>query len=154
MFKSRHSKRLVWFVTGLTVAAGVAVADEPREWLERMNQALISRNYDGVFSHWQGGHVEMLRIIHRLQDGEITERLVSLDGSGREFIRSGAELACYLPDQRTVVVEKRSEGRPLLGNFPSFDETSAGVYDIEELKRTRFNRRNTRVIAVTPRDDA
>jgi len=153
MFKTRNSERLAWFVAGCTLAATVASADEPRIWLERMNQALVSRNYDGVFSHWQGGRVEMLRIIHRIQDGEVTERLVSLDGSGREFIRSGAELACYLPDQRTVVVERRAEGRPLLGNFPSFDETSAGVYDVEEIKRTRFNRRDTRVIAVTPRDD-
>ena len=77
-----------------------------------MNEALVSRNYDGMFSHWQGGQVEMLRIIHRVQDGEVTERLVSLDGSGREFIRTGTELACYLPDQRTVVVEKRSEQEP------------------------------------------
>jgi len=153
MHKKRNSERWVWLLAGWTLAAGIACAEEPREWLERMNQALVSRNYDGVFSHWQGGRVEMLRIIHRLQDGEVTERLVSLDGSGREFIRSGAELTCYLPDQRTVVVEQRPEGKPLLGNFPSFDESSAGVYDVEEVKRTRFNRRNTRVIAVTPRDE-
>ena len=153
MYKTRSSERWVWFFVGCALAAGIASAEEPREWLERMNQALVSRNYDGVFSHWQGGRVEMLRIIHRLQDGEVTERLVSLDGSGREFIRSGAELACYLPDKRTVVVERRPEGKPLLGNFPSFDESSAGVYDVQEVKRTRFNRRNTRVISVTPRDD-
>jgi sigma-E factor negative regulatory protein RseB len=153
MHRPLNRVRIGWFVTGLVLAGSAVAADEPREWLARMNQALISRNYDGVFSHWQGGRVEMLRIIHRLQDGEVTERLVSLDGSGREFIRSGGELVCYLPDQQTVVVEKRSERRPLLGNFPSFDETSAGVYDVQEIKRTRFNRRNTRVIAVTPRDN-
>lgn len=137
---------------GLTLAAA-ACAEEPRDWLKRMNEALVSRNYEGIFSHWQGGRVEMLRIIHRIQNGEVDERLVSLDGSGREFIRSGSELACYLPDRRTVVVEKGVEKSPLLGNLPRFDDTSAGVYDIEEVKRTRFNRRNTRVIAVTPRDE-
>ena len=152
MSKTRNKKLLLCYVTGLMLAA-TAAADEPREWLQRMNQALVSRNYDGVFSHWQDGRVEMLRIIHRIEDDEVTERLVSLDGSGREFIRSGSELACYLPDQRTVVVEQRNEDRPLLGNFPSFDETSAGVYQVRELKRTRFNRRNTRVISVTPSDE-
>ncbi len=137
---------------GLSLAAA-AFADEPRDWLKRMNEALVSRNYDGIFSHWQGGRVEMLRIIHRIQDGEVNERLVSLDGSGREFIRSGSELACYLPDQRTVVVERGVEKSPLLGNLPSFDDTSAGMYDVQEIRRTRFNRRNTRVISVTPRDE-
>src|SRR5262245_44546953 len=149
MATTRSNRRLLGFIAGCVLAAGAVAAEEPRDWLKRMNEALISRNYHGVFSHWQGGRVEMLRIIHRIQDGEVKERLVSLDGSGREFIRSGSELACYLPDQRTVVVEQRSGKRPLLGNFPSFDDASAAVYQIDEVKRARFNRRNTRLIAVT-----
>src|ERR1700732_3757921 len=80
----------------------------PAHWLERMNRALTTRNYDGTFSHWHGGHVEMLRIIHRVQDGTVSERLASLDGSGREFIRAGASLSCYLPDKRTVLVAQRT----------------------------------------------
>src|SRR5262245_35368218 len=95
----------------------------------------------------------MLRIIHRVQNGEVMERLVSLDGSGREFIRTGTELACYLPDKRTVLVERRPEQRPLLGNFPTFDASSDAFYDVQELKRTRFLRRDTRVIAVSPKDE-
>src|SRR5207249_2657263 len=79
----------------------------PAHWLERMNRALTTRNYDGTFSHWHGGQVEMLRIIHRVQDGTVSERLASLDGSGREFIRAGPSLTCYLPDKRTVLVEQR-----------------------------------------------
>jgi sigma-E factor negative regulatory protein RseB len=153
MQTTRISERLAWIAVALAVTA-TAVADEPRQWLERMNQALTSRNYDGVFSHWQDGRVEMLRIIHRNQSGQVTERLASLDGSGREFIRTGTELICYLPDKRTVLVETQSgEAGSLLASFPSFDEKSAGFYDIRELMRTRINRRDTRVIAVTPRDE-
>ena len=84
-----------------------------------MNQALTTRNYDGTFSHWQAGKVEMLRIIHRVQDGAVSERLVSLDGSGREFIRTGSNLTCYLPDKRTVLVENRAAEESLLSGFPS-----------------------------------
>jgi sigma-E factor negative regulatory protein RseB len=152
MLRSLNSRRVLGVLAGLALVAS-ACAEEPREWLKRMNDALVERNYDGVFSHWQDGRVEMLRIIHRIQNGEVNERLVSLDGSGREFIRSGSELACYLPDKRTVVVEKGVDKSPLLGNLPTFDESSAGMYDVKELKRTRFNRRNTRVIAVTPLDE-
>jgi sigma-E factor negative regulatory protein RseB len=153
MQMTRRNERLAWCAFALVVASSAA-AQEPRLWLERMNQALTVRNYDGVFSHWQDGKVEMLRIVHRNQNGAITERLASLDGSGREFIRTGNELTCYLPDKRTVLVETQSgaEG-PLLAGFPTFDEKSADFYDIRELTRTRLNRRNTRVIAVTPRDE-
>ena len=88
---------------------------EPKEWLERMNQALTTRNYVGVFTHMHGGRVETLRIIHRVRGRDVSERLLSLDGSGREFIREGDELTCYFPDKRKVLVERRAPDGPLLG---------------------------------------
>ena len=133
-------------------ARRAAPAATPAEWLERMNRALTTRNYDGTFSHWQGGTVETLRIIHRLQDGQVTERLVSLDGSGREFIRTGSSLACYLPDRRTVLVEQRPAQESLVG-IPAVDTQAASLYDIRELARMRLNRRDTHVISVSPRDE-
>jgi sigma-E factor negative regulatory protein RseB len=129
-----------------------SVADAPAHWLERMNQALTTRNYDGTFSHWHGGHVEMLRIIHRVQDGTVSERLASLDGSGREYIRTGDSLSCYLPDERTVLVERRPPEESLVG-FPEVDAETASSYDIREVGRTRLNRRDTHVIAVSPNDE-
>jgi sigma-E factor negative regulatory protein RseB len=152
MLKKRNSS-IAWGFFALVMSAIATAADDPREWLERMNHALTTRNYDGVFAHWQDGKVEMLRIIHRVKDGQVSERLVSLDGSGREFIRTDGELACYLPDKRTVLVEKRSDRNPLLGNFPTFDQASTAFYEVKELKRTRLNRRDTRVISVTPKDE-
>jgi sigma-E factor negative regulatory protein RseB len=124
----------------------------PTEWLERMDHALTTRNYDGTFSHWQGGRVEMLRIIHRVQDGTVSERLASLDGSGREFIRTGASLTCYMPDRRTVLVEERPAEESLV-SFPTFNDQSASFYDIREIGHMRLNRRGTHVIAVSPKDE-
>ena len=134
------------------LGAGAALADDSAQWLERMNKALAMRNYDGTFSHWHAGQVEMLRIIHRVQDGVVSERLASLDGSGREFIRTGANLACYLPDKRTVVIEQRPQQAPLV-NFPAVTDETARYYEIKEIARTRFNRRDTHVITVTPKDE-
>jgi sigma-E factor negative regulatory protein RseB len=152
MRNKRNSERLLWLVVALATAS-IAWAEEPHEWLERMNHALTTRNYDGVFSHWQGGKVETLRIIHRVKDGEVTERLLSLDGSGREFIRTGTELACYLPDKRTVLVEKRPDQGLLLGGLPTFNGSATDVYEITALKQTRHMGRNARLIAVSPKDE-
>jgi sigma-E factor negative regulatory protein RseB len=146
----------LWAVTGTALAAETAreaaPAPTPAQWLARMNQALTTRNYDGTFSHWHAGQVEMLRIIHRVQDGTVSERLASLDGSGREFIRTGASLACYLPDKRTVVVEQRPPQQSLVG-FPTLNTQTANFYDIRDLGRHRLNRRDTHVISVTPKDE-
>src|SRR5436309_13161751 len=145
---------LAWAVAGAALAEAPAqktspeqapahktsLDQAPAQWLERMNQALTTRNYDGTFSHWHGGQVEMLRIIHRMQDGTVSERLASLDGSGREFIRSGASLTCYLPDKRTVLVEQRPPQESLVG-FPAVNDQTASFYDIREVTHTRLNRR-------------
>jgi len=147
----RSSERIGWLALALTLA-GVAYADEPTRWLERMNHALTTLNYDGTFAHWEGGKVEMLRIIHRVEDGTVSERLVSLDGSGREFIRTGASLACYLPDKHVVLVEHTPVKVSLLGGFPAIDDQTARFYDIKEIARMRFNRRGTHLITVMPRD--
>jgi len=142
-------------LTALTLLIGVGVAfgAEPKEWLERMNHALTTRNYIGVFTHNHGGRVETLRIIHRVRGRDVSERLLSLDGPGREFIREGNELTCYFPDKRTVLVERRAPDGPLLGAIPSIDDGNALVYEIRGGERERLLGRTTRVVALHPRDE-
>jgi sigma-E factor negative regulatory protein RseB len=84
--------------------------------------------------------------------GSVTERLQSLDGSGREFVRNNDELTCYLPDQHTVLVEPRPEHGPFLGSLPQFGLGVNEFYRIESLPAARILGRAARVIAVTPKD--
>ena len=135
-----------------TVPQSARGADDPRAWLQRMNKALATRNYDGTFFHISGGRVETMRIVHRVRSGRVTERLQSLDGSGREFVRANDELTCYLPDQHTVLVEPRQDRGPFLGSLPQFDATVSDFYRIEALPDTHILGRPTRVIAVNPKD--
>ena len=128
-------------------------SDEPQKWLDRMNKALTTLDYDGVFSHVQNGDVETLRIIHRVDERQVMERLVSLDGSGREFIRNGSELACYLPDQRRVLIEQLPQQSLLLGNLPRFDGAMRRFYDVRMgYRHRRLIGRRARLVVVTPKD--
>jgi sigma-E factor negative regulatory protein RseB len=127
-------------------------ADDPRDWLQKMNQALSTRNYDGTFFHLSEGRVETMRIMHRVRGGRVTERLQSLDGSGREFVRNNGELTCYLPDQHTVLVEPRPDHGPFLGSLPQFGADVNEFYRIESLPDARILGRKARVIAVNPKD--
>ena len=137
----------------LTLAPGARGADDPRAWLEKMNSALATRNYDGTFLHiGSDGRVETMRIVHRVRSGRVSERLQSLDGSGREFVRANDELTCYLPDQHTVLVEPRQDRGPFLGSLPQFDQSVGEFYRIESLPSTHILGRATRVIAVYPKD--
>jgi sigma-E factor negative regulatory protein RseB len=152
-FRSRqHSARIAALT--LLLGVGVALGAEPKEWLERMNKALTTQNYVGVFTHVRGTRAETLRIIHRVRGRDVSERLQSLDASGREFIREGDELTCYFPDKRTVLVERRSPDGPLLGALPSIaDGGDSQVYEIRGGDRERLLGRTTRVVALHPRDE-
>jgi sigma-E factor negative regulatory protein RseB len=127
-------------------------ADEPRALLANMSRALATRNYDGTFFHLSGGHVETMRIVHRVRAGRVTERLVSLDGSGREFVRNNDELTCYLPDQHTVLVEPRQDRGPFLGSLPQFGAGDNEFYRIQSLPDSHVLGHPARVIMVTPKD--
>ena len=157
---SRLRSRAVWLApcavagflfTGFSAPARAA-EDDARQWLEKMSRALATRNYDGTFFHLSDGRVETLRIVHRFRAGAVTERLLSMDGSGREFVRNNDELTCYLPDQHTVLVEPRQDHGPFLGSLPQFDADVNQFYHIEALANSHVLGRAARVIAVTPKD--
>ena len=125
---------------------------EARQWLERMSEALATRNYEGRFFHLRDSRSESMRIFHRVDKGKVPERLVSLDGSGREIIRNQTEVICYLPDRRTVLVEKRTGDNPLLAAVPAYNEELEAHYNIERGPFTKALGRRTQVIMVQPRD--
>jgi sigma-E factor negative regulatory protein RseB len=139
-------------VLSLGLGQRSSAADDVRAWLEKMNQALATRNYDGTFFHLTEGRVETMRIVHRVKAGSVTERLQSLDGSGREFVRSNGELTCYLPDQHTVLVQPRQDHGPFLGSLPRFGSDVDQFYLIEAMPTTHLLGHAARVIAVHPKD--
>lgn len=131
-----------------------STAADARRWLTRTDEALARRNYRGVFVHelhGYGGEAETLEVIHRVGSDGVSERLVSMDGSGREFIRRNGQLSCYLPDQRTVLVLKSAQPTLPL-NVPQLDAQGSGHYELRQVDMTRVSGHRVRVIAVTPLD--
>jgi sigma-E factor negative regulatory protein RseB len=150
MTKTRYLLVLVISAFALPAQAG---DPDARQWLERMSQALADENYDGRFFHLTEARSETMRIIHRVDKGKVSERLVSLDGSGREIIRNETEVVCYLPDKRTVIVEKRTDNNSLLAALPSYSESLEAHYSIEKVgKVAKYLGRRTQMIVVQPRD--
>jgi sigma-E factor negative regulatory protein RseB len=127
---------------------------EARAWLERMSRALSSQSYDGQFFHLRQSRSESMRIIHRVDSkGRITERLVSLDGSGREIVRNDDEVICYLPDKKIVLVEKRTDQNSLVSALPVYNEALESLYKIERSGGVvKALGRKTQIIEVRPRD--
>lgn len=93
-----------------TVGVAVAeTADSPEAlfWLKKMSNASRQVNYTGSFVYQHAHGVETSRITHIVDVGGEYEKLETLDGPAREVIRNNDNVMCYLPDIKTVIVEKR-----------------------------------------------
>jgi sigma-E factor negative regulatory protein RseB len=128
-------------------------AQDARSWLERMNRAVEDLNYRGTFVHVLEGTAETLLIIHRNDGGRIGERIVSLDGVGREIIRQEDQVQCILPDQRVVLLETRKELSPLVSALPSNAAQLEPHYELTLRASARVANRPTRVLEIKPQDE-
>ena len=140
-------------LAALVVLPAARAADDARVWLARMTEAVTENTYQGEFLHLGNGHVEKLFIVHRLKDGRVNERLVSVSRHGREIIRNGTEVQCYLPDRHEVLVESHGAHGTMLGTLPAFDNDLEANYRVE-LAGTALSilGRPARLVTVNPRD--
>lgn len=133
-----------------------AYGESPRSWLDRMVAANETLNYRGTLVHMCGGIVDIVQIVHRVDRGQVTERLTAQAAGGRQIIRKANMVMCILPDQKKVVVEQRSAEMSPIGSpiekFPSFSNISPSLYDVAMLGEDRIAGRQTVVLAITPVD--
>lgn len=103
------SRRLLATAATLCLVAALPVRaqDDAHEWLLRIHRAPQQLDYEGTFVYRQAGHLETMRIVHRVDAGRVKERLVALTGPAREVIRTDQEVRCYLPDLKSVFIEQR-----------------------------------------------
>jgi sigma-E factor negative regulatory protein RseB len=93
-----------------------------------------------------------MRIVHRVEGEESTERLVSLDGSGREIVRTSTEVHVYLPDRRVVLVEARTDSGSLLNALPAPGPQLDSLYELSLRSGNKLLGREVRILEIRPRD--
>lgn len=129
-----HRTRRWLYVTG---AAGLVIASsawaepaaDPMAWLQKIQHAAQNVNYTGLLIYQQGTQIQASRIVHAADATGEHEKLETLDGAPKEFIRDNDEVKCYIPASRTIVVEQRGAARPfpglLTGQVGSLDQLYA-----------------------------
>jgi len=135
----------------------VPAADGPQAWLDRMAIATAEMSYQGTIVHTCDGVTDVVRIVHRIENGRVTERITSQDVAGREIIRNPEHMMCVLPEQKSVVVEPRhdssqGEGSPI-SQMPSFSNVDTTTYKLAMRQPDQVAGQDTEVIAVRPVDE-
>ena len=122
------------------------------QWLTRVTQAARSLNYTGTVMVRQGARFDTFRLAHQFENGQESEKLLSLDGPAREIVRSATEVRYYFPDAKIVQIEPRS----IRNVFPSLSpEQTANLAQYYEFKLSPGGRvagRVTEMAVFEPRD--
>ncbi len=132
---------ILLFTSGLVFADSSDVKQvEP--WLQKMHSAAHMVNYQGVFVYGQSNNLSSMKIVHSTNGLGERERLLSLDGTGREVIRTKNSVTCILPDSKSVMVEKN---RPKSKFPPAFPVKLSSLVDVYD-----FHMAGTEVVAGQP----
>lgn len=117
--------------------AGVALADQPEEWLERMSHAHREVSYQGVVTHQVEDRLRSYKVIHQVRDGREFEVLEPLDSSDPRLVRKGHSIHCVHPAERL-----------LRGDEPALSRH----YDLAMGERGWVAGREVVTVQVVPRD--
>ena len=112
--KGFASRSAVWLRWSFVMCAGISAAAlanpnlDAMQWLQKIQQAAQKLNYTGTFVYLQqGGQPQTSRITHLLDAGVEKERLEMLEGAPVVFVRLNDEVKTYLPESKTILIEKR-----------------------------------------------
>jgi sigma-E factor negative regulatory protein RseB len=124
----------------------------PEDWLNRMSSAVASIDYEGTVIRRHNGETRALKVVHKVVDGVVNEKVITQEGKGLEIIRIGNEVHCILPDSKSVLVEQWNDQGTLFSTLPGSDAQFGASYDLSVVREERVAGRPAVLLAIRPHD--
>ena len=145
-----------FFIVVLLVFPALVIAatdiEEAKALLSKMHKAAHMQNYKGTFVYGQNNKLSTMKIIHSVDANGERERLVSMDGTGREVIRNKNSVTCILPDKKSVVVEKSRPSTNFPPAFPMAIESLVENYTFKVSEQSYVAGRKVQKLEILPKD--
>lgn len=149
MSKLCLSLALLVALPALPAAADTA---SPNDWLDRMSTVVSTIDFEGTVIRRRNGQSEAFKVVRKMVDGVVHEKLVTQEGNGLEIIRNGNEVHCILPDKKSVLIEFWNDDSTLFSTLPSSELRFGSEYDLSLVREERVAGRSAMVLAVRPHD--
>lgn len=120
--------------------------------LKRLQSAAQRLSYSGTFVYQQANQMRTSRITHLLAGKNELEKLEVLDGKPREYLRNNDDVACYMPDAKTVLIEKRVTRDVFPAIVGATPEDLASHYNLSMGPQERVAGRDCQAIVLQPKD--
>ena len=151
--KNKFAVLVAVFVLPVAVLQADDHHEEIQYWLKKMYSAAHTLNYQGIFVYGQHNHLSSMKIIHSAGAKGERERLISMDGTGREVIRDYEKVVCYLPGKEAIVVEESRPQQMFPPRFPVDIAQLEKNYHLSLAGEGEVAGYKSQVIDITPKDN-
>ncbi|MFF7706777.1 MucB/RseB C-terminal domain-containing protein [Pseudomonas sp. NPDC007930] len=129
------------------LSANAQAAPDAAQWLDRLAQAEQTQSFQGTFVYERSGSFSTHDIWHLADHGEVTERVLQLDGSAQEVLRAKGVTQCVSGSLEAGVNPTASSAQR------QFDPLKLmSWYDLKVAGRSRVAGRQAVIITLTPKD--
>ncbi|MES2070795.1 MAG: MucB/RseB C-terminal domain-containing protein [Pseudomonadota bacterium] len=125
---------------------------EVQNLLRKIQSAAQKLNYSGTFVYQQASQIRTSRITHVADASGETEKLEILDGKPREYVRHNDEVACYLPETKTVQIEKNVTQEVFPALLTNAAAALPDTYNIKKVDTGRVAGMACQIVSFEPRD--
>ncbi|MDY7544952.1 MucB/RseB C-terminal domain-containing protein [Glaciimonas sp. CA11.2] len=125
---------------------------EAQTLLKRIQSAAQKLNYSGTFVYQQGNQMRTSRITHILEGRNELEKLEVLDGKPREYIRHNEDVTCYMPDTKTLSIEKRVTQDVFPAILASIPSDLTDYYNVKLGESGRVAGHDCQAVLLEPKD--
>ncbi|MBI6909427.1 MucB/RseB C-terminal domain-containing protein [Pseudomonas palleroniana] len=125
-----------------------AHADEAQDWLTRLGRAEQQQSFEGTFVYERNGSFSTHDIWHRVQNGQVRERLLQLDGSAQEVVRIDGRTQCV----SGTLVAGLGNSRDASAERVLDPQKLTPFYELSVIGKSRVAGRNAVIVSITPRD--
>ncbi|MFZ6844935.1 MucB/RseB C-terminal domain-containing protein [Undibacterium sp. RuTC16W] len=156
MLFTRLSFSLFVLTTGLAASPMLCAQSQDAQdvptMLRKVQTAAQKLNYTGTFVYQQANQMRTSRITHLLDGNVELEKLEILDGKPREYIRRNDEVSCYLPESKTVQVEKHVTQEIFPALLTSNAQSLPESYLIKKAEQSRVAGAECQILSFEPKD--
>ncbi|KAF0193245.1 MAG: sigma-E factor negative regulatory protein RseB [Gammaproteobacteria bacterium] len=146
---------LLALLSMLLAVSNVSAADgddAPGTWLEKMTRAGQWLSYSGTFVYRRNDQMVAVNILHVADERGGRQKLEALNGESHEIVRSCDGAICFLPRQKSVVINKAKGGRASDTDIGERIEELQDYYRFTLVGDDRIAGRPTQAMIIEPVD--
>lgn len=134
------------------LCAQSAELTDVQDMLRGAQLAAQKLNYSGTFVYQQANQIRTSRITHTVDAHGEVEKLEILDGKPREYLLRNDEVACYLPESKTVQREKNVTQEVFPALLSAHVKFLPESYNIKKTELNRVAGADCQTVSLEPRD--